>query len=109
VNAGPQYQQSEVSIEPDAQAGRPADERRVSSAPTSRFSLAAIVAGIGGIPGVFIGLIAVARSGLSGRIAEPVVNVAGFSYTPLLGLIESIVAFTSLAILERSCRVVTYR
>jgi hypothetical protein len=38
---------------------------------------------------IVLGLIAVARGGLSGPLTEPVVDVVGFSHTPLLGLIEA--------------------
>jgi uncharacterized membrane protein HdeD (DUF308 family) len=89
MNAGPQYQRSELRVEPGAQPDVLADERRVSTARTSRFSPAAIVAGIGGIVLIVLGLIAVARGGLSGPLTEPVVDVVGFSHTPLLGLIEA--------------------
>jgi peptidoglycan/LPS O-acetylase OafA/YrhL len=44
-----------------------------------------------------IGLIAVAKGGLSGPITDPVVDVAGFSHTPLLGLIEAGVGLVLLA------------
>jgi uncharacterized membrane protein HdeD (DUF308 family) len=89
MNAGPQYQRSELRVEPDPPTHLPVDERRVSTARTSRFSPAAIVAGIAGILLLVLGLIAVARGGLSGPITEPVVDVAGFSHTPLLGVIEA--------------------
>jgi len=97
MNAGPEYQRSELRVEPDARPDLAFDERRVSTARTSRFSPAAIAAGIGGILLLALGLIAIARGGLSGSITEPVVEVVGFSHTPLLGLID------------RSSRVVTYR
>jgi len=82
----------------------------------SRFSPAAMAAGIVAVLLLVLGLIAVARGGLSGPITEPAVDVAGFSPTPLLGLIEAgtglallVCALMSLVVPDRSSRVVTYR
>jgi hypothetical protein len=71
-------------------------EQRVT-ARTTHVSPAQIITGLAGIVLLVIGLIAVAKGGLSGPITDPVVDVVGFSHTPLLGLIEAGVGLVLLA------------
>jgi hypothetical protein len=66
-------------------------ERHVTTSRFARFSPAQIITGLAGIVLLVLGLIAVAKGGLSGSITDPVVSVAGFDHTPLLGLIEAAV------------------
>ena len=63
-----------------------ATTRRVSS--YGSVALYAIVAGIVAIVLLILGGITVARAGLDGPLDDPVTNVAGFTATALLGLIE---------------------
>jgi len=87
MEPGPVYRRSETRV--DDPYGTTLNERHVSTARASRFSPAAIVSGVAGIVLLIMGLIAVARGGLSGSITDPVVTVVGFDHTPLLGLIEA--------------------
>ncbi len=59
--------------------------RRVSS---SHFEPDAIIAALVGLALLLLGLIAVVRAGFEGGMADPVVEVLGFSHTTTLGLIE---------------------
>lgn len=61
-------------------------ERRVVSA--RRFSPAAVLAVILAVALGVIGAVAIVRAGLDGPLDEPIVEVAGFTQTALLGLIE---------------------
>ncbi len=62
------------------------ETRRVST--FGSVALFAVVAGIVAVVLLVLGGITVARAGLDGAMDEPVVNVAGFTATALLGLIE---------------------
>jgi hypothetical protein len=89
MDSGPEYQRAETRYETnDPRLARPY-ERRVATARSTHVSPAQIITGLAGIVLLVIGLIAVAKGGLSGPITDPVVDVAGFSHTPLLGLIEA--------------------
>lgn len=54
---------------------------------TTRFTPSAVVAAVVAIAMLVLGGITVSRAGLDGRLEEPVVTVAGFTATALLGLI----------------------
>lgn len=60
----------------------------VRTSRTIGFTPAALVAGVAAIGLLLIGGITVARAGIDGSLDEPIVNVAGFTATALLGLIE---------------------
>jgi len=66
------------------------DERAAAAATISsqRFSFAGLLAGVAGVGLLVLGLVAVLRGGLGGAIDDPVVEVLGFTHTPLLGLVE---------------------
>ena len=55
---------------------------------TAGFTPGAIVAGVVAIGLLLVGGITVARAGLDGSLDQPVVEVAGYTATALLGLIE---------------------
>jgi hypothetical protein len=55
---------------------------------TSRFTASVVVSGVVAIGLLLLGGITVARAGLDGSLDTPVVTVAGFTATALLGLIE---------------------
>jgi hypothetical protein len=55
---------------------------------TSRFTPGAVVAGVVAIGLLVLGGITVARAGLDSSLDQPVVEVAGYTATALLGLIE---------------------
>jgi hypothetical protein len=87
MEPGPEYQRAETRYETTDRTGP--NERRVATARSFHISPAQIITGLAGIVLLVIGLIAVAKGGLSGPVTDPVVDVAGFSHTPLLGLIEA--------------------
>lgn len=89
METGPEYQRAETRVDTMGRPAVVAADRSVATARTSRFSPAAVVAGLAGIVLLVMGLIAVAKGGLSGPLTDPVVDVFGFSHTPLLGLIEA--------------------
>lgn len=64
----------------------PASQVRVAY--TSRWEPDAIIAAIGGLVLLVVGLIAITRGGFDGPMADPVVTVLGFTHTTTLGLIE---------------------
>jgi lysylphosphatidylglycerol synthetase-like protein (DUF2156 family) len=55
-----------------------------------QFDPGAIVTAIAGVILLLIGLIVISKAGLDGPITEPVVEVAGFTHTPLLGIILAV-------------------
>ena len=61
---------------------------RARTSYSSRFSPDAIIAGIVGLAGLLMGLIAVTRAGFDGPMSDPVVQVLGWNHTATLGLIE---------------------
>ena len=63
-------------------------EKSIRTSYQSHFAPDAIVAAVVGLGVLLMGLIVVIRAGLSGPIAEPVVQVLGFDHTATLGLIE---------------------
>ena len=96
MDAGPEYRRVETRYETnEPPAGR--YERRVATDRSFHVSPAQVITGLAGIVLLVIGLIAVAKGGLSGSITDPVVDVVGFSHTPLLGLIEAGVGLVLLA------------
>jgi len=66
----------------------PVQAQTVHTVRTTRFTPSAVVAGIAAIALLVIGGITVARAGFDSSLDEPVVVVAGFTATALLGLIE---------------------
>lgn len=60
----------------------------VQTVRTTMVDPAAIIAGIIGIALLVLGGITAARAGLDGALDEPIVTVAGYTATALLGLIE---------------------
>ena len=69
----------------------------VRTSRTSGFTPAALVAGIVAIGLLLIGGITAARAGIDGSLDEPVVEVAGYTATALLGLIELVVGIALLS------------
>jgi len=86
LNGPPQVVQPGVplAVLPEAVVGR----ETVLTSHTARFEPASIVAAIVAIGLLLLGGITVARAGLDGSLDEPVVTVAGFTATALLGAIE---------------------
>jgi asparagine N-glycosylation enzyme membrane subunit Stt3 len=64
---------------------------QVRRAYNSRFAPDAIIAAIAGLVILVVGLIAIVRGGFDGQMSDPVVNVAGFTHTTTLGLIEIVI------------------
>ena len=85
----PEYRRTETRVDTLGDPRSPVVERQVATSRTTRFSPAAIIAGVGGVVLLVLGLITIAKGGLSGSVTEPVVEVVGFTQTPLLGLIEA--------------------
>ena len=65
----------------------PARAETVRTVRTTRFTPSAVVAGVVAIAMLVLGGITVARAGFDGSLGQPVVTVAGFTATALLGLI----------------------
>jgi hypothetical protein len=76
----------------------PLEGSRTRTVATRRIDVAAALAVITGIVLGIIGAVAIARAGLDGPLGEPVVEVAGFSHTALLGIIEVAVAVILVAV-----------
>jgi hypothetical protein len=74
----------------------PVHATSVRTVHTSRFTASVVVAGVAAIGLMLLGGITVARAGLSGSLDEPVVTVAGYTATALLGLIELALGFALL-------------
>jgi len=66
------------------------DERAVvtDTRTSRRFSPASIVGAIGGLALVVIGVVALTRAGTASPLDRPVVSVAGFNHTAVLGIVE---------------------
>ena len=64
---------------------------QVRTAYNSRFAPDAIIAAIAGLVILVVGLIAIIRGGFDGEMSDPVVQVAGFTHTTTLGLIEIVI------------------
>jgi len=78
-------EQTATYRDPDVVEERPAAyERRVA---TATINPARVVTALGGGVFLVIGLISMARAGLSTPLDQPVVNVAGMTHTALLGII----------------------
>ncbi|MEP7202262.1 MAG: hypothetical protein ABI894_06605 [Ilumatobacteraceae bacterium] len=75
-------------VVPAAAVVAPTTAGQVRTAYASRFAPDAIIAGIAGLVLLLAGLIAIVRGGFDGKMSDPVVQVAGFSHTTTLGLIE---------------------
>jgi len=75
-------------VVPTAQVVAPATAGQVRTSYASRFAPDAIIAGIAGLVILVVGLIAIVRGGFDGEMSDPVVQVAGFTHTTTLGLIE---------------------
>jgi hypothetical protein len=89
MDPSPEYQRAETRYE--TATGTLPVGRHVTTSRFARVSPAQIITGLAGIVLLVLGLIAVAQAGLSGPITHPVVSVAGFDHTALLGLIEAAV------------------
>ena len=76
----------------------PLEVSRTRTVATRRIDLAAALAVIAGIVLGIVGAVAIARAGLDGPLREPVVDVAGFSHTALLGIIEVAMAVILVAV-----------
>jgi len=76
----------------------PAQTVRARTVATHRYDPASVLAVAAAIALGVIGAVAVARAGLDGPLGEPIVEVAGFSHTALLGLIEVAMAVVLLAV-----------
>jgi hypothetical protein len=88
VDPAPEYRRAETRYE--TTTGTLPVERHVTTSRFARISPAQIITGLAGIVVLVIGLITLAKGGLNGSITDPVVSVAGFDHTPLLGLIEAV-------------------
>ena len=80
-------------VEPTPEVARgvraaPVQATSVRTIRTSRFSASTIIAGLAAIGLLVLGGVTVARAGLDSSLDKPVVTVAGFTATGLLGLIE---------------------
>ena len=71
---------------------------RARTVVTRRFDPASALAVIAAIALGVVGAVAVARAGLDGPLDDPIVEVAGFSHTAILGLIEVGMAVVLLAV-----------
>lgn len=76
----------------------PAVAARTRTVATRRFDPASALAVIVAIALGVVGAVALARAGLDGPLDDPVIEVAGFSHTALLGLIELGMAVILLAV-----------
>jgi hypothetical protein len=65
----------------EPETARPVKTRR-------RFTWGQVLILLAGVTSLVFGIGAIALAGLAGSITEPVVDVFGFSHTPLLGVIE---------------------
>jgi hypothetical protein len=74
-------------VVPAAPVVAPASAGQVRTSYASRFAPDAIIAGIAGLVILVVGLIAVVRGGFDNDMKD-VVEVAGFTHTTILGLIE---------------------
>jgi hypothetical protein len=106
---GPLHERSDVLIDPPAAVvGVPAQAEvvvpaeRVVAAPmvsggevrrayAARFAPDAVIAAIAGLVILVVGLIAIIRGGFDGPMSSPIVDVAGFTHTTTLGLIEIVI------------------
>lgn len=77
-----------VQVAPVAVPVTPVVGGQVRTASASRFAPDAVIAAIVGLVLLVVGLIAVVRGGFDGSMSDPVVEVAGFTHTTMLGLIE---------------------
>ncbi len=81
----------------------------VQTSRTSGFTPAAAVAGIAAIALLLLGGITAVRAGVDSSLDEPVVTVAGYTATALLGLIEIVFGMTLLiAALTRSRQAILF-
>ena len=100
---GPLHERSDVLVDPPAATviverpverevvattARPVAAEQVRTAYASRFAPDAVIAAIAGLVILVVGLIAIVRGGFDGPMADPVVEVVGFTHTTTLGLIE---------------------
>jgi hypothetical protein len=76
----------------------PRDVARARTLATRRYDPASALAVVAAVALGVIGAVAVARAGLDGPLDDPIVDVAGFSHTALLGLIEVAMAVILLAV-----------
>jgi hypothetical protein len=102
---GPLHERSELLVEPPVAAAvvdvpvqgevvvptTVASAGQVQRAYNSRFAPDAIIAAVVGLVILVVGLIAIIRGGFDGPMSDPVVQVAGFTHTTTLGLIEIVI------------------
>lgn len=100
MEQGPYVERREVAYAPPEQVvaqpvvAQPAatpvavEGQRVRTDAVARFAPDAVLAAMAGLVLLLLGLIAVTRAGLDEPLADPVVSVAGFSHTAVLGFIE---------------------
>jgi hypothetical protein len=111
---GPLHERSDVLVDPPAATviGAPAPGEVVATTPVvpapvvsagqvrtayaSRFAPDSVVAVIAGLVILVVGLIAIVRGGFDGAMSDPVVEVAGFTHTTTLGLIEIVMGLALL-------------
>lgn len=77
-----------VPVVTAAAVGNPVGTESVLTSRTSRFTPSVLVAGIVAIALLVLGGITAARAGVDSTLDDPVVTVAGFTASALLGLIE---------------------
>lgn len=82
-----------MSIQPATRRTVPMGRRRRRPRPSAPSALAAILGGIL----LVIGIVALARAGLSQGFLEPAVTVGPFTRTPLFALIELVLGMVGLA------------
>jgi hypothetical protein len=75
-------------VVPAAPVVAPVTAGQVRTSYASRFAPDSIIAGLAGLVILVVGLIAIVRGGFDGPMSDPKVQVAGFTHTTTLGLIE---------------------
>jgi hypothetical protein len=67
----------------------PAVHQSVATSYGRRYAFDSVVVGIVGVALLLMGLVAMARAGFDGSMDQPVVDVAGFTHTATLGVLEA--------------------
>jgi len=98
VAAQPAVVRERVVVQQVPVAQPPVAVSQARTIATRRIDLASVLAVVTAIALGVVGAVAMARAGLDGPLSEPVVQVAGFSHTAILGLIELGMALILLAV-----------
>jgi hypothetical protein len=67
----------------------PAVHERVATSYGRRYAFDSVIVGLVGMALLLMGLVAMARAGFDGPMDQPVVDVAGFTHTATLGVLEA--------------------